>query len=400
LTKYFRQDRHLSSIRQDLISYAIDTLTKHPKTAEVEKRLESFLTNKQIRSTITWKASMKLLDLGFMAVYEEVFGTLSKAFKETYDFAKTLEAMKLAEVSLLTKILKATRQTSILSRSILPEDMHALGTILSYLNVYARPAGELWTFLEEADNDASDAVLRASIEITGVNPICLALEINSLLQELVKEENSNQHPTGDVPRFPVKPNYTQPLQRDISVNLLVRALEHPSDSIGENAVDILQNCFDSSVVAEPLKTLLSTTEDKVLYRIALLADQVWKGEAAQILLKWLDNLPHPNKWFLAVLPDLEGARNDARTFHHLFRGLLSTDATMATYAVRVLKEISDAELQNHVSKLQIALDRWAEIEREDERRHALSDEKVRTIPPNPVNDLLNNGSGLRLTDTR
>jgi NACHT domain len=391
LTKNLRHDRYFSSIHQDLIAYAIDTLAEQPKSEQAGKRLEVFLINEQIRSTVSWKVSNKLIDLGYIGVYKKVFGTILDAFKQMSDFAKSLEVMKLVEVSLLTRILNAARQHPISSQSkvIMPEDMHALGTILSCLKFYDRPVSEVWAFLEDTDNEATDAVLRGIIDITGVNSSRLALETNSLLQQLVREESGNLDPTGDVPRFPIKPNYAQPLQKDISVDLLVRALEHPSDSIGESAVDILRNCFDGSAIAEPLKTLLTTTEDKVLYRIALLADHVWKKEAAQVVLTWLDNSQHPNQWFLAVLPDLEGARTDVRTFHHLLRGLSSNDEALATYAMGALKEFSDAEPQPYVAMLQTALEKWTEIDRENERRHVLSGERGRTIPPSPLNDLLN-----------
>jgi NACHT domain/Cap4 dsDNA endonuclease len=391
LSKTLHRDRYFSSIRQDLIAYAIECLAEEPKNEKAEKKLEVFLTNNVIRSTISWGASTKLLELGYMDVYEKIFGTYLNALKEMGDFAKTIEAMKIVEVSLLTRILKATRQNPISGKglNIKPEDMYSLGTMMSYLKFYERPAGEVWGFLQDTNDDATDAVLRAIIDVTGINPNRLAQEANNLLQQQAREEAGVKNLLFDVPRFPVKPNYAQSLHKDISADLLVKALEHPSDNIGESAVDILQNCFESSVIAEPLKTLLTNTEDKVLYRIALLADHAWKEEAAQIILDWLDGSPHPNQWFLAVLPDLEGAQTDARTFHHLFRGLSSVDGALATYAMRALKEFSDTELQPYIDILHRALEKWTEVNREDEHRHALSGKTAHTIPPSPVNDLLN-----------
>ena len=240
--------------------------------------------------------------------------------------------------------------------------MRALAILLYALRIPEAAVQDL-LILRQLDNvQGIEAVLSGYIAALRLDKKELAQDATWALAELQKM-NQDGIVGGSLssllPKFPISPEIHQIDSLGIAVAEIVRALLHPSLIIAYGAAQLLSAAREGREDVAAL--LFSSSDERLLGILAIIAGRLWEAEARPLLMKRLDQGYTPGSWWLIeALPSLPGEHTDPLFQQTILHALQAEDPRVTIAATHALQELDIALVRGMAPALQSALLYWRE----------------------------------------
>jgi len=297
-------------------------------------------------------------------ILEERYKGLASATRSWQGRTTELELSRRADRRFLESVLRAMAgKRSAATPSQAASRLTAISSLVHGM-CWLKAPKYAWLLLAKPDDaDAVDAVVQGAIAALGIEPDDLATDARWASENL-DALHANDYHRGLLHRAyetPQEPTWHAATRSIVDTANLVRALEHPSPTIAQNAAQLLVDGYGHSDIAGPLRNALATNNEETLRLLALMAPYVWHDDALNVIL---DRLTPPMTkgchYLLSALPQLSGAAEAPRIVEILGQALLEDDAQIVEAAAGALLTLERSRIAHLVKIFRQVMDTWTE----------------------------------------
>jgi len=192
--------------------------------------------------------------------------------------------------------------------------LSSIAALEKILKIWDSSVTEYYMLRHPRIQDGFSEMLRGAILVAGLNPAQVRADAQWALHELENSEKSHWDLIEDARKSDIEPDPDWSIAQDggLRSDLLLQAMRHPSSLVVRFSALLLLNCVEENVVALGLQDLLASGSGYVLDIIAQVAADVWRDEAANLILNRLEqNFTDDCAPLIRALGDIcdESARN-------------------------------------------------------------------------------------------
>jgi len=340
----------------DIVSIGSKCLAEKKPTDETVERLTKLAYDGKLNVNAEEKLLAVLSDLGHPEVAKARMSKLNRSM----DFIFNPKMDYSGDVALLDSIIRVTNLIPDVTKEA---KFVSLGKMVHGMKMLESTAGSILALGKQRDDAVLDAVIKGAIA-------ALDIDIQELTSDAIaakkKVENEDEYwisrsVIGIVPNVPFSLDWERAKDIEIPADDLVRALNHPSSIVAQNAAQLLHVGVGGNEASKFAKQLLETGNDRALRLIVAIAETLWGDLAKEIILERLEgDITLGCRWLYEFLPEFPEVILGPRLRKVYIRGLACEDARLVERVASGLSKFDEKELFTLVPTIESALERWTE----------------------------------------
>lgn len=369
-----------------IIPLGIKLLLEHKPDSKTDKCIENIKQQKHFSFGASQAIDKILMDYGLKyfrncqthravsqigKLFEEQIAKLNiKELSSEQLITSWNNSDKESALALLESIFRINNNNTIKIPAVLRSPLSTLAKLFSGMQ-WGEQTIPAWNILgERIDTDVVDTVVAGAIIALRINLQQIAREASEALNKIreIEKAESNSFRIGltamdifySTPnQAHCSPSWELAKDSNLSPDLLIRALKHPSDGIRWNAVCLLAHGAGGDKAPQLIENMLiEENEENVLWAISNVAPNICGEKVLEVFLDKLEkSLTEESCYFIKRLPKIcqhYNIHNKSRIFSVMLTALNTKNHKIAACAAEALSEFEVSEIEELSSQIKKA----------------------------------------------
>jgi energy-coupling factor transporter ATP-binding protein EcfA2 len=349
------------TINHAFIVKGAELLLSERRTPDVIATMERIINNVNQSMSITDDLAKVLNEKGLQDIVQNYY----KHVMSDYEWLKSekweqwKQSSYEAEKALLEAVISAFPDIDVNSNEVSTEGFLCISALF-YAMRFDEVGFSSYSVLRHRKGIRSlETAIQGAVAALQLDPKKLVAEAKLGLEEIKPEHGKDL--LSMLIKVDVNPIWSRAENVNLAIHILAQALNHPSDAIAITAAELLHAGVGGDEAAVAVEKILQTGGSQSLRMISVIASEIWREKALDIILGRLEGeLNNGCEYLFKSLTNLIKGKGNDRVYKCLIKGIMTPLTKIAEAAAESCVSIDFPDV--NINEIRKAFDFWKQHE--------------------------------------